>query len=485
MIGILKRFWRNELGGFTPGFLFFFLAVIVVFGSAMNVKGTRIQKKRIEGVAQAIALELVRGINNPHITREEAVERAFQTGWVASGANLDVGVAAMRSAAPAPFVLEDITTIKYCRYEHETLRFIEDQSVADAVLVEIEFSEATGQPLQHRFFSAWNVDYDLKVRAVGEAYIPNCSRYGIFSNTSLVIQGGLQLYNDTCLRSNNKMALRSTVWTAQSAVISVPSPQQFEGLQENKVDPKVLEYRKWRNKELYGFLDVLADFLTGTPSIITPSFSIVNGLIEIDAQKSFQLTGERKNFFDASADQIPRNAIVHITNCNWWETVMLRNGDYSDLVLISDYAVDVLRGAIFSNAIVLVTRTGGNSLDFRNNAVIGDSQTSCRADRGVLVWSIGGIKFRNDIFAYGAQIISGELAYDPNNDRFAPELPLIDAVNNDAVSRIDVGRRAILNGSAIVADKWVNVDARTVVYSCPSRGDANRFYRKHFRVGLI
>ena len=124
MIGILKRFWRNELGGFTPGFLFFFLAVIVVFGSAMNVKGTRIQKKRIEGVAQAIALELVRGINNPHITREEAVERAFQTGWVASGANLDVGVAAMRSAAPAPFVLEDITTIKYGRYEHETLRFM-------------------------------------------------------------------------------------------------------------------------------------------------------------------------------------------------------------------------------------------------------------------------------------------------------------------------------------------------------------------------
>ena len=62
---------------------------------------------------------------------------------------------------------------------------------------------------------------------------------------------------------------------------------------------------------------------------------------------------------------------------------------------------------------------------------------------------------------------------------------MIDAENNDAVSRIDVGRRAILNGSAIVADKWVNVDARTFVYSCPSRGDANRFYRKHFWVGLI
>lgn len=171
----------------------------------------------------------------------------------------------------------------------------------------------------------------------------------------------------------------------------------------------MLEYRKWRNKELYGFLDVLADFLTGTPSIITPSFSIENGLIEIDAQKSFQLTGERKNFFDASADQIPRNAIVHITNCNWWETVMLRNGDYSDLVLISDYAVDVLRGAIFSNAIVLVTRTGGNSLDFRNNAVIGDSQTSCRADRGVLVWSIGGINFETIFLPMAHKLFPGNL----------------------------------------------------------------------------
>lgn len=198
MIGILKRFWRNELGGFTPGFLFFFLAVIVVFGSAMNVKGTRIQKKRIEGVAQAIALELVRGINNPHITREEAVERAFQTGWVASGANLDVGVAAMRSAAPAPFVLDDITTIKYGRYEHETLRFIEDQSVADAVLVEIEFSAVTGQPLQHRFFSAWNVDYDLKVRAVGEAHIPNCSRYGIFQTP---VWSSKDVYNYIMIRA--------------------------------------------------------------------------------------------------------------------------------------------------------------------------------------------------------------------------------------------------------------------------------------------
>jgi hypothetical protein len=486
MIRWFKSFWRDEVGSLTPGFLLFFMGVVVMFGAAMNVKDTRIRRNQIESVAQAIALELIRGINNPEITRNEAVQKAFQSGRVtASIENLLPPVEAnMQLGTQTPF-LEDLTSITYGYYDPKTLDFVEDPSSNEAVMIEIEFSEATGQQLRHRFYSGVDGGYDLTVRAIGEAYIPTCSRYGIFSNTSLVVKGDLELNDDTCVRSNGQIALRANVSSASSAVISVPSPEKFEGLQEDKVNRKSLEYRSWRNKELYGFSEIVADFLSATPSIITPTFSIENGKIEIDAQKTFQLTGERKNFYDVSADQIPRNAIVHITNCNWWETVMLRNGDYSDVVLISDCAMDVLRGAVFSNAIVLVTRSGGNSLDFRNNAVIGDSQASCSSDSGVLVWSAGGIKFRNDIFAYGTQIISGELEYDPNQNRFAPELPLVDAVDESAVSRIVVGRRAILNGSSLVADKWISIDARTAVYSCPSRADSNRFYQKHFRVALI
>ena len=57
----LKSFWRDEFGGLPPGFLIFLIGFVVLCGAAMNLKSTRIQKTRIEGVAQAIALELVKG----------------------------------------------------------------------------------------------------------------------------------------------------------------------------------------------------------------------------------------------------------------------------------------------------------------------------------------------------------------------------------------------------------------------------------------
>jgi hypothetical protein len=82
MIRWFKSFWRDEVGSLTPGFLLFFMGVVIMFGAAMNVKDTRIRRNQIESVAQAIALELIRGINNPEITRDEAVQKAFQSGRV-------------------------------------------------------------------------------------------------------------------------------------------------------------------------------------------------------------------------------------------------------------------------------------------------------------------------------------------------------------------------------------------------------------------
>jgi hypothetical protein len=152
MIRWFKSFWHDEVGSLTPGFLLFFMGVVVMFGAAMNVKDTRIRRNQIESVAQAIALELIRGINNPEITRNEAVQKAFQSGRVtASIENLLPPVEAnMQFGAQTPF-LEDLTSITYGYYDPKTLDFVEDPSSNEAVMIEMEFSEATGQQLRHRF----------------------------------------------------------------------------------------------------------------------------------------------------------------------------------------------------------------------------------------------------------------------------------------------------------------------------------------------
>ena len=149
----LKSFWRDEFGGLTPGFLIFLIGFVVLCGAAMNLKSTRIQKTRIEGVAQAIALELVKGLNNPEISKQEALKKAFQAGrFVSFRENIKAPVYSNQFLNVLDTYLQDITTITYGHYGAETLKFTDDPSSTDAVMVEMEFSKAKGNALVRRFY---------------------------------------------------------------------------------------------------------------------------------------------------------------------------------------------------------------------------------------------------------------------------------------------------------------------------------------------
>lgn len=490
MIGILKRFWRDELGGFTPGFLFFFLAVIVVFGMAMNVKGTRIQKKRIEGVAQAIALELVRGINNPHITREAAVERAFQTGWFASGANLDVGVAAMRSGTSSPspktLVLEDVTSLKYGRYDPDTLAFIEDSASTEAVMVEMEFSKVTGHQLLHRFYTGLDPKYDLSVRAVAQSYVPDCSRYGIFGNDLVRVHGRLELGANTCLRANRRTDLRSGIDADRDATISVVSQDRMLSSGFNRISPRSLEYRTLRRSEFYDFDRIFDGFASGSPSVFKPTFVLAPTVRVLDAHAELPISRNR-DYYLLDQAQIPSGQIVHIMNCRDERTVRFRGGDYVDIVVLSECPVEILGQANLVSGVLMVNNSESRSIYFRGNASIGDAGQACSDTAGMTVWSAGQIAVQEDLVVNGGHLISGRLNRDPISDPFNPDpsVNLEPDINPSTNAWISVGKRAFLHGSSLTAHMGVITYARTVVTPCPDRNNGNRYFRPHFRVGLI
>ena len=481
----LKSFWRDEFGGLTPGFLIFLIGFVVLCGAAMNLKSTRIQKTRIEGVAQAIALELVKGLNNPEISKQEALKKAFQAGrFVSFRENIKAPVYSNQFLNVLDTYLQDITTITYGHYDAETLKFTADPSSMDAVMVEMEFSKAKGNALVRQFYDGLGTTRDLTVRAVADAYVPTCSRGGLFANTSLRINGTLDIGWGNCVRSNGNLILNIYVAAGPNVEISVPDKNNLSGAGAPVLSPKILQFRSSRNKEFYYFDHVLADMMTGRPSELVPNFYVSPEVLHINAMQTFPLTGNRKNFLVVKRSDLPPNRIIRISNCKD-NTLLLAKGDYDRIVLISDCPMDMLRGAVFSQAIVLNTRQGGATMDFRNDAVIGDGATSCDPNAGVLIWSLGQIDFRSDLKAFDAQVISGRLLRNPDIDPFNPDRPLAEDTLASDVAGIEIGNRAFLHGSTFSAHKYIRILNRAVMTRCSNPTEANRLFRKYFRVGLI
>lgn len=480
MIATLRAFWRDEHGGLTPGFLFFLMIMVVVAGTALNFGYTRLQKKRITRVAEAMALELVKGINNPLITRKQAEDRAFLTGKITAG--LVQPAAKYKTTSDVNLdstLLEDITTIKYGRYDYTTLRFVEDANETQAVVVQLDFKEADGNPLKHMFYFGGKVNFDLSVRASAEAYIPSCAKAGIFAKNQIIINGFASVQGSACLRANGAITIRGNLNADNEAEVSAPSANDMTIDNFANVSPKVLQFRVWQNKMMYDFHRVVADFETGRPTLLIPEFPLAQGVVHINASQTFSKTGNRKNFLVVPADELPRNRIIRISNCSG-DTLLFKPGIYSNMVIIAECAINFEQGARLREMILLSKRTGGDTLDFKRSATIGTSEDACKQGSGTLIWSLGHIGFRNDLTLYNTQLISGKMPRDASF-RYDPERPWTKASLGKRKPGILVENRLSMTGSTIMSEMGVRVLNRAIVRDCPNHVAANRWYRPYFR----
>ena len=126
------------------------------------------QKARLEGVADVIALEAMRGIRETNRDLDGVGSYALNSARNAAGpGSIDINL------------LRDVTTIQFGRFDQKTMKFTEDILNPEAAVVTMDFTADTGHPVRRMYYTAAGRFADMSVRRVAQFYTPCCYTSGI------------------------------------------------------------------------------------------------------------------------------------------------------------------------------------------------------------------------------------------------------------------------------------------------------------------
>jgi len=86
----------------------------------------------------------------------------------------------------------------------DTSGLTEATTLADVglVVIEVHFTEERQSSLSAGFYNFVSPRRDLQVRAIGAAYVPNCTQTGLYSASSIDIKGRLVAQGPSCIRTD-------------------------------------------------------------------------------------------------------------------------------------------------------------------------------------------------------------------------------------------------------------------------------------------
>ena len=198
----IRKFWFDCQGGLSPSIAIIMMYLITVCGMGANAAFLVIQKMRLEGVADVIALEAMRGIRDTDLgldgVRSYALERARHAAGVDS---IDVNL------------LRDVTTIQFGQFDQKSMNFVEDENNPEAAVVTLDFTADTGHPVRRIYYSAAGRFADMSVRRVAQFYTPRCYTSGIAAEGALEFNGTLKMRGTTALdRTKRFRSMHSGLW---------------------------------------------------------------------------------------------------------------------------------------------------------------------------------------------------------------------------------------------------------------------------------
>lgn len=102
----IRKFWQDCHGGLSPSIAIIMMYLITVCGMGANAAYLMTQKMRLEGVADVIALEAMRGVGEKNRSLDGARSYALNSARQAKGpGSIDIEL------------LRDVTTIQFGRFD--------------------------------------------------------------------------------------------------------------------------------------------------------------------------------------------------------------------------------------------------------------------------------------------------------------------------------------------------------------------------------
>ena len=407
----LRKFWQDCHGGLSPSIAIIMMYLNTVCGMGANAAYLVTQKMRLEGVADVIALEAMRGIRDTNRDLDGVRSYALNNARDAAGTgSIDINL------------LRDVTTIQFGRFDQKTMKFTEDEGNPEAVVVSLDFTADTGHPVRRMYYTAAGRFADMSVRRVAQFYTPRCYTSGIVAQGKLEFRGSLSMQGDYCLRSNKQIAINSSWSLGNDGIISAPPNSSLNQAVVNKHENTgVLEYRHWKmelSKDYMGFFNALR---YGYPARLNPTYLTSNRVITVKIPR----IGKRKPWRHASPSDYHVGRINY-TSCWNKDTLVLNGGTYQNMVLVTNCRIDITQGVGFNNMILITTKGGKDSIEARKGLRLGSKNTACSSFVATVFMTRGGISASNAIKLFGAQLIT--YADDAHNKGSLPTTVLGGAV---------------------------------------------------------
>jgi len=384
----LRKFWQDCHGGLSPSIAIIMMYLITVCGMGANAAYLMTQKMRIEGVAEVIALEAMRGIRDTNRDLDGVRNYAMQRATDASGTNsIDINL------------LKSVTTIQFGTFDQDAMAFTEDETTPRAAVVTLDFTAENGHPARRLYYTTAGRFTDMSVRRVAQFYTPRCYTSGIASEGRLTFSSSLSMTGKYCLRSNDRISLGSTWSLGNDGIISVPPGAPIQSrLKNTHEDSGVLEYRNWKmqiSKDFMGYFNAVKGGKVKFP-YVTNYRNIKVHIPRI---------GKRKPWRHARPHDFHQGRINYVTCWNK-DTLVFKAGTYSNMVIVTDCRVDISRYVSFNNMMLITTKGGKDAIEARQGLRMGNKSTACSSDIATVFMTRGGIDAANSVKLFGAQLIT-------------------------------------------------------------------------------
>jgi len=387
----IRKFWFDCQGGLSPSIAIIMMYLITVCGMGANAAFLVIQKMRLEGVADVIALEAMRGIRDTDLGLDGVRSYALESARHAAGEDsIDVNL------------LRDVTTIQFGQFDQKTMNFVEDDGNPEAVVVTLDFTADTGHPVRRIYYSAAGRFADMSVRRVAQFYTPRCYTSGIVAEGALEFQGSLSMDGEYCLRSNKEIAIKSSWSLGNDGIISAPPNSKLRQSVVNKHEKTgVLAFRHWKmavSKDYMGIFDALS---TGTLEDFNFPFLENNFVITVDIPR----IGKRKPWRHAYPYDLHTGRINYI-NCPYEkDTLVFKKGTYKNLMIVTNCRIDISRYVEFVDMTLITSKGGRDSIEARQGLKLGSKAKACSTNTGTVFMTRGDIDVKRSVSLYGAQLI--------------------------------------------------------------------------------
>jgi Flp pilus assembly protein TadG len=449
----LRKFWQDCHGGLSPSIAIIMMYLITVCGMGANAAYLMTPKMRLEGVADVIALEAMRGIRDTNRDLNGVRSYALNNARDAAGdGSIDINL------------LRDVTTIQFGWFDQKTMKFTEDEGNPEAVVVTLDFTADTGHPVRRMYYTTAGRFADMSVRRVAQFYTPRCYTSGIVAQGKLEFRGNLSMQGDYCLRSNKQIAINSSWSLGNDGIISVPPNSNLpQSVVDKHEDTGVLEYRHWKmqvSKNFNGFYKALTQ---EEQEGFNFHYLHNSNMIKVNIPR----IGKRKPWRHASPSDYYVGR-VNYTGCWNKDTLVLNGGTYQNMLLVTNCRIDITSSVRFNNMTLITTKGGKDSIEARQGLHLGNRSTACSSNTGTVFMTRGGISAPNAIKLYGAQLIT-----------YAD-----DAHNKGSLPTTVLGGPVEMIGSSIFSGGHMRFNKSAKYTDCPNPTSRGMVKNDYIRMGV-